>query len=162
MTGFSMAGRVSSRGLFVDTAGWMAMADSADPFHQATGRERDSHLIGSGVLVSTDYVIDETLTLIRVRLGLHAAARWWDQIDASSRIRWERIGPERADEARRWFFEWRDKDFSFTDCTSFVVMKDLRLRRALTTDHHFSQAGFETVPQLLDRPRRSRIQENEQ
>ena len=52
----------------------------------------------------------------------------------------------RADKARLWFFRWRDKDFSFTDCTSFVVMKELRLRRALTTDRHFRDAGFEAVP----------------
>lgn len=52
----------------------------------------------------------------------------------------------RAEKARRWFFEWNDKDFSFTDCTSFVVMKELRIQRALTTDRHFSQAGFELLP----------------
>jgi len=39
-------------------------------------------------------------------------------------------------------FRHRDKDYSFTDCTSFVVMKELRLKDALTTDRHFRQAGF--------------------
>ena len=39
-----------------------------------------------------------------------------------------------------------DQEFSFTDCTSFVVMKELRLREALATDHHFRIAGF--VPLL--------------
>ncbi len=48
-------------------------------------------LRSGGNLISTDYVIDETLTLIRMRLGLRAAARWWKQIDASSRLRWEWI-----------------------------------------------------------------------
>jgi len=153
-----MVGAVSSppggRALFVDTAGWMAMADAADPAHQASRRERDVCLEGGGILVSTDYVIDETLTLIRVRLGLRAAAEWWAQIDASSRIRWERIDASRADKARTRFFEWTDKGFSFTDCTSFVVMQELGLARVLTTDRHFSQAGFETVPRVPERRRR--------
>ena len=153
-----MVGAVSSppsrRALFVDTAGWMAMADAADPAHQASRRERDVCLEGGGILVSTDYVIDETLTLIRVRLGLRAAAEWWAQIDASSRIRWERIDASRAEKARARFFEWTDKDFSLTDCTSFVVMEELGLARALTTDRHFSQAGFETVPRVPERRRR--------
>lgn len=132
--------------VFVDTAGWMALADAADPMHEASRGERDACLKSGGFLISTDYVMDEMLTLLRVRLGLRAAADWWDQIDASSRLRWEWIDAHRADKARHWFFEWSDKAFSFTDCTSFVVMKELRLSRVLTTDRHFSQAGFERLP----------------
>ena len=132
--------------LFVDTAGWMAMADFADPMHTACCGVRDSWLTRGGVLVSTDYVVDETLTLVRVRLGLSAAEQWWSAVDASQRLQWVSIDPMRAEKARRWFFAWKDKDFSFTDCTSFVVMKEKGIRVALTTDRHFSQAGFETVP----------------
>jgi predicted nucleic acid-binding protein len=39
-----------------------------------------------------------------------------------------------------------DKSFSFTDCTSFVIMKERRIRLALTSDKHFIQAGFDTAP----------------
>lgn len=35
-----------------------------------------------------------------------------------------------------------DKDWSLTDCISFVVMKDRHIVEALTGDHHFEQAGF--------------------
>ena len=136
------------------------MADASDPAHEASRRARDSHLRDGGHLVSTDYVIDETLTLIRIRLGLRAAEQWWAQVDASSRVRWERIGAPRARKAREWFFEWRDKGFSFTDCTSFVVMQELGLTRTLTTDHHFSQAGFETVPRDSKGSRRRRFQKD--
>lgn len=132
--------------LFVDTAGWMAMADGSDPMHAACCSARDSWMIGGGVLVSTDYVVAETLTLVRGRLGLPAAERWWATVDASRRLQWMRIGAARAEKARRWFFTWKDKRFSFTDCTSFVVMEEMRIRKALTTDRRFSQAGFETVP----------------
>ncbi len=122
------------------------MADAADPGHLPSRLARDECLRGGGILLSTDYVIDETLTLIRLRLGLRAASDWWDQVEGSSRLRWEWIDLVRAEKARTWFFQWKDKEFSFTDCTSFVVMKELRIRRALTTDHHFRQAGFEMVP----------------
>ena len=134
------------KGIFVDTAGWMALADAKDPHHEASRSVRDEWLRQGGILLSTDYVMDETLTLIRIRLGLKSAAHWWDQVEASSRLRWEWIDPTRAEKARRWFFHWRDKRFSFTDCTSFVVMRELRLHRVLTTDMHFLQAGFEPVP----------------
>jgi predicted nucleic acid-binding protein len=134
------------KALFVDTAGWMCLADASDPEHKAARHARDEWLGVGGLLISTDYVQDETLTLLRVRLGLDAAARWWEQVDSSTRLRWELVDPARAEKARAWFFRWRDKDFSFTDCTSFVVMKELRLRRALTPDRHFRDAGFEVVP----------------
>jgi len=52
----------------------------------------------------------------------------------------------RADKARGLFFRYRDKVFSFTDCTSFVVRRELKLREAFTTDHHFVPAGFATKP----------------
>ena len=92
-----MASPAGDGALFVDTAGWMAMADAEDPMHAASRRERDSC-------------------------------------------------PCARRKARCWFFEWNDRDFSFTDCTSVVVMKELRIKRALTTDRHFSQAGFESLP----------------
>ncbi|MYE50243.1 MAG: type II toxin-antitoxin system VapC family toxin [Gammaproteobacteria bacterium] len=132
--------------LFVDTAGWMALADAGDHAHANARQVRDALLHDGGVLITTDYVADETLTLIRMRLGLRAAAQWWAQVDASTRIRWEWIDPTRAEKARAWFFGWADKTFSFTDCTSFVVMDELGLKKALTTDRHFRQAGFESLP----------------
>jgi hypothetical protein len=134
------------KGLFVDTAGWMACADAADPEHARACRARDAALERGSLLVATDYVVDETLTLIRMRLGPAAAKAWWERVEGSSRLRWEWIGVARAEKARSVFFRQRDKDYSFTDCTSLVVMQELKLREVLTTDHHFRQMGFQVVP----------------
>jgi len=135
------------KGLFVDTAGWVACADVADPAHHKAVAARDGWLLDGGVLVTTDYVADETLTVLRARLGLGTAEAWWQIVDGSPRLRWEYVSLARSDRARAVFFRYRDKEFSFTDCTSFVVMRELKLREALTTDHHFAQAGFVTLPQ---------------
>jgi uncharacterized protein len=86
------------------------------------------------------------LTLLRIRPGLDAAEEWWHMIAASCRVRHEVIDGDRAERARTIFFRYRDKNFSFTDCTSFAVMRELRLRAVLTTDRHFRQAGFELLP----------------
>ena len=132
--------------LFVDTAGWMACADGSDSAHSQAVAVRDAWLERGGLFVTSDYVADETLTLLRIRLGIDAAETWWQQVDGSSRVRWEYVSPARADKARGLFFRYRDKDFSFTDCTSFILMRELKLREALTTDHHFLQAGFGIKP----------------
>ena len=90
---------------------------------------------------------DESTLQSRIRSALDAAERWWEQVEGSQRLYWEWIDPGRAEKARHWLFRWRDKDFSFTDCSSFVVMKERRIQAALTNDRHFMQAGFQVVPQ---------------
>ena len=70
----------SDEAVFVDTAGWMACADGADAAHRRALAARDAALESGLVLVTSDYVVDETLTLIRFRLSLAAADSWWRQI----------------------------------------------------------------------------------
>jgi predicted nucleic acid-binding protein len=142
------------RGVFVDTGGWMACADRADPAHSACTAARDAMLEAGRILITTDFVVDETLTLIRFRLGLAAASAWWQQIDGSARLRWERVENDRFERARNLFFHYRDKDLSFTDCTSVAVMRELKLATVITTDRHFHQVGFDVLPAA--RPRKAR------
>ena len=140
--------------VFVDTGGWMACADRADPAHATCTVARDATLEAGRTLITTDFVVEEMLTLIRFRLGLAAANAWWHQIDGSARLRWERVDNDRFERARNLFFQYRDKDLSFTDCTSIAVMRELRLTTVITTDRHFHQVGFDVIP--ATRPRRAR------
>jgi predicted nucleic acid-binding protein len=132
--------------LFVDTAGWVAMADEDDRMGASARTARDRWLANGGWLLTTDYFVAETLTVLRVRLGIDAAEAWWTQIADSQRLRWEMIDPSRAEKARAIFFRYRDKSFSFVDCTSFVVMREVRATDALTLDDHFRQMGFGVLP----------------
>src|SRR5688572_20802328 len=59
--------------VFVETSGWMACADRADPAQVACTAVRDAPLEAGRILITTDFVVDEPLTLIRFRLGLAAA-----------------------------------------------------------------------------------------
>lgn len=140
--------------VFVDTGGWMACADGADPAHAPCRAARDGALEAGQTLITTDFVIDETLTLLRFRLGLSAANTWWEQIDGSARLRWERVENDRFEKARQLFFQYRDKDLSFTDCTSIAVMRELKLTTVITTGHHFQQVGFNVLPAARTRRRR--------
>jgi hypothetical protein len=142
------------KALFVDTAGWVACADSADPAHGRCCAARDAALEAGQTLVTSDFVVDEALTLIRFRLSLGAAEVWWRQVENSPRLRWERVDSNRFEKARYLFFQYRDKDFSFTDCTSFVIMQEVRLTHAITTDRHFRQMGFHVLPAPRARARR--------
>jgi len=123
-----------------------------DPAHFFARHVRDAAFEQGTALITTGYVVDETMTLARMRLGLTAAKSWWELLEGSSRLRWEWIGIERAARARKAFFRHRDKTYSFTDCTSLFVMQELKLNTVLTTDH-FQQMGFQVLPRLATKRR---------
>jgi len=132
--------------LFADTHALIALADAADPAHEFSVAVRDRWIEQSGLLITTDYVADETLTLLRFRLDLDAADGLWWQAEGNSCLCWAFVNLMRAEKARALFLRYRRKPFSFTDCTSFVVMRELKLREVLTTDRNFEQAGFIALP----------------
>lgn len=131
--------------IFVDTSGWYALVDRRDQHHAAATRLVQKRVGAGARLVTTDYVVDECCTLTRMRGGWTAAARLLDLLHESPSIDWEWIGSERFENAERWFRRQRDQAYSFTDCASFALMRELRLREALTSDAHFLAAGFQPL-----------------
>jgi hypothetical protein len=55
------------------------------------------------------------------------------------------MNSERFDQVRQFFAKHDDKHWSFTDCFSFCVMQERKMRQALASDEHFRQAGFEPL-----------------
>ncbi|HUA84964.1 MAG TPA: hypothetical protein VMB85_13970 [Bryobacteraceae bacterium] len=137
--------------LFVDTWGWLALADAGEALHAKVVEERRRRT-APGMLITTDYVLDETLTRLFSRADFAKASAFSQAIFASASaglLLIERIDPARFEAAYRMRLRYRDKDrISFTDFTSFVVMKDLGVRDVLTADEHFVQVqlGFRRVP----------------
>ena len=131
-----------AREVFVDSSGLYALADRSDSYH-AQAEERVRKLIESGArLVLTDYIVDEACTLAKVRAGSDAALRLLEIVERSRAIDMVWIGVEHFEAAKALFRKHADHGYSFTDCASFVVMDELRIRDALTSDHHFVEAGF--------------------
>ena len=131
--------------VFVDTSGLYALVDKKDTNYE-TARDEVVEIARNGQkLVVTDYIIDEAVTLAKARSGARVALRILDLIEQSVGIRVERIDVGRFDEAKAFFRRHSDHAYSFTDCSSFVLMRELELRQALTSDRHFSEAGFEAL-----------------
>jgi predicted nucleic acid-binding protein len=131
-----------ARKLFVDTSGWYALIDRRDVWHDSATEHVARALSGGQRVVTSDYVIDESCTLLKARAGSHAALRLLDLLKATQAVDWEWIGAERFATCEAFFRKNRDQGYSFTDCTSFIVMREHRLERALTSDAHFRAAGF--------------------
>ena len=128
--------------VFVDTAGFLALWDAGDEHHSRAVRLQEELARRNRRFVTTEYVVDETVTLLLVRHSHAAAADFLQTIERSEALRLEWIDPARFHSASAWFRKHADKEWSFTDCVSFVVMRELRIRAAFTTDHQFRQAGF--------------------
>lgn len=128
---------------FVDTSAWYAYARRDDPDHAKVKTALESW---EGRLVTTRDVFDETLTLILARLGHAAAIRFGAALRDGAAAELVRLLPEDDDDAWELFERHRDKRYSYTDCTSFAVMRRLRLAAAIATDRHFQQAGFAVEP----------------
>ncbi len=134
-----------ARKVLVDTSGWYALLDRNDASHSRVRAAVDRLLTGGRMLVTTDYIVDESATLAKARAGSYAAARLLDLLKSSRLVEWEWIGADRFGRAEALFRKHHDQGFSFTDCTTFALMRELRLSEALTTDRHFTTAGFKAL-----------------
>ena len=131
--------------VFADSAFLYALVDRHDSVHRAAVERLRALVLGQRPLICTDYVVAEALTLAKSRAGSLAALRLMDRLEATALVGIEWIGPDRFAASKAFFRKHSDHDYSFTDCTSFVVMRELKLRDALTTDAHFVEAGFRAL-----------------
>lgn len=132
--------------VFVDTSALVALADRSDSHHQEAATLLRSLELVERTLVTSDYILEETITRLRFILG-HAPAVAFVQAILSSRL-YSIVGVDENVWRMAWerFKKYSDQDFSFTDCTSFVIMKALKLDTAFAFDHHFKKVGFYTIP----------------
>lgn len=135
--------------IFVDTWAWYALADRKDSDHSVAETANLQLLADEYTFVTTNFVLSESVTLIRYKMYHAAAVQFWETIHrlADSGLV-DVIRVSASHEQRAWaiFEQYRDQDFSFTDCTSFAVMQDRQLSHAFTADHHFVTMGCIIVP----------------
>jgi len=135
---------------FVDTTFLVARFNTRDANHADAMSflgELASGAVGAFRLVTTDYVFDETVTAVLARTRSHRKAADAGRAILDSKA-WRLEVLARGDFDRAWtlFIEREDKQWSFTDCTSFAFMDHRGFRKALTFDRNFAQAGFAPLP----------------
>jgi predicted nucleic acid-binding protein len=114
--------------IFVDTGAWYSFAVLEDVEHAAavgwmrTNRQE---------LITSDYVIDETLTLLRSRRQQRLALQVGRQLFSGALCQVYHLTEEDVRQTWETFQRFADKEWSFTDCASKVVMENLDLTQAL-------------------------------
>lgn len=131
--------------IFVDTGAWYAFIDKKDPDYIHAKRFYDNNTVP---FITTNFIFDETVTLIMSRLGWDVAARFGDGLKKSNFV--DLIAVTDADEEKAWqiFLKYKNAGFSYTDCTSFALMERLTIDTAFTFDEHFKTMKFKIAPVL--------------
>lgn len=130
--------------IFVDSGGWFASLITTDSDHLAAKVWLRTNKLP---LVTTDYVVDETLTLLRARGEARDAMNLAKLFSLGKAAKIEFVTRSDFESALALFQEYGDKEWSFTDCTSKVAMERLGIKVAFAFDQHFRQFGsVDVVP----------------
>lgn len=130
--------------VFVDTAGWANLFVASESHHQQATRWFKQARQQRQEMVTTNYVLLELVALLTSPLRV-PRPKLFDYVDGIRTASYLRlVHVDEATDAAAWALlkSREDKSWSLVDATSFVVMQQLGLQEALTTDHHFEQAGF--------------------
>jgi predicted nucleic acid-binding protein len=137
--------------IFVDTSAWYAIADPSDNNHQSALIYRNQ-IAKKYHLVISNYILDELYTLLLIHVNYNRAIEMKRKLDILEKRKILEVVwiDEKLSELAWQVFETfnQDKQWSFTDCTSYVIMQQLKIREAFTYDHHFSQMGFICYPKI--------------
>lgn len=137
--------------VFVDTSGWAYYLDRQDPLHPEIAALVQHIIKQRRRLITTNYIITELVALLssRYHLPRQQVIIAVNAIKNDNAV--ELLHVDRSIDNEAWkLLEARpDKEWSLVDASSFVVMKRFAIRHALTTDHHFTQAGFLRLPEKI-------------
>ncbi len=135
-----------SRKVFVDTGAFLALMNEADQYHlEAKDCFRD--LQSPGIqLITSNFVLDETYTRILRKGGAKVAIAFGEKIQTSRQLKI--VTMERSLEKKGWeiFKKYSDHLFSYTDCTSFALMREEKIPEAFAFDKDFKIMGFVLLP----------------
>jgi len=136
--------------IFVDTGAWVALAFANDENHKSALLLQQQLAKQKIRLVTSDYILDETYTFILYKAGYDAALRFHDGIEimlAGGILQLIQVAESIQRSAWTVFERFNmDKEWSFTDCTSKVVIEQIGLTDVFTFDDHFGQMGFVRLP----------------
>jgi uncharacterized protein len=130
--------------LFIDTSGWASLFITQEPNHLLANQALNQALQNRQILITTNYIISELVALLHSPLR-QPRSRIFEVVDAIKTVPYVRImhiDPPTDQAAWELCKNRSDKPWSLVDCSSFVIMQQLEITMALTTDHHFEQAGF--------------------
>lgn len=131
---------------FLDTSYLLALELKNDQYHEQAQQHWQKVLAMPPALLTTSYIFDEVVTFFNSRSAHEKAHSIGTTLLSSAFIQFVFVDERLFHEGWVYFQQHTDKSYSFTDCVSFIVMREQTITTALTFDHHFTQAGFQREP----------------
>jgi predicted nucleic acid-binding protein len=130
--------------IFIDTSAFYALLDRDDDNHEDAKGAWTKILNAENILVTGNYVLVETFTLLQNRLGVGAVRAFQEDIVPIVNI--EFVNPETHRSGTGALLASSKRNLSLVDCISFEIMRSLGIKTAFTFDAHFKEAGFQAIP----------------
>lgn len=128
--------------IFIDTSAFLAILDRDDRHHSQARRTWKKLLDDAANMITTNYVVVETVALLQNRMGMEPVMLFQEDIVPLLQVEWVSEDLHQASMAAMLTASRRN--LSLVDCISFEVMRSLGLRRAFAFDRHFRGQGFDT------------------
>jgi len=133
--------------VFIDTGAFIALTDADDENHIAAKTFYKDSLEKGTKFITTNFVVCETMNYLRAKVSHKVSVIFWENLKKSFSFEIINITTMAENTAFSIFRQYADKDFSFTDCSSFSVMKSLKITNAFAFDRHFGQFdNFSRLP----------------
>ena len=126
---------------FADTSGFIAIGNTSDPNHAVAARIWHSLKRQNALVLTTSYVIVETVALLQNRFGIGAVRTFYEELLPVVTVEW--VDPTTHAAALNAVMVGGRRGPSMVDCASFEVMRTRRIRSALAFDHHFTELGYQ-------------------
>jgi predicted nucleic acid-binding protein len=131
--------------IVADTSGLYALVDRKDPHHAQAARFLKT-LTATRLLLISNHVFDEAMTLVKLRLGMPVAMQLGMRLRSSQLVEWVVFSAELESATWRTFTQYKDKEWSYTDCACLTVARQRGVAHAFSFDHHFVQMGLAVAP----------------
>ncbi len=134
---------MNSSKIYVDTSAFFALIDRSDKHHKQASVMWPALLDENITIITSNYVVSETVELLQSKIGFEAARLWYKDILGVMEVWW--VDANVHDRAYDLWLNLGRRQLSFFDCVSFVTMHYHQIEKAFCFKPHFVDYGFDLL-----------------
>lgn len=133
---------MSIEACLVDTSAWYLAF-----VHDVPGSAVARNVFESGQyrFLTSDFIVDELLSLLKTRNQYRRRDVVWSTLNNKAHVEMVYLTKSDLNDAYKYYDRFKDKNWSFTDCTSYHLIRSRRIPFAFSLDRHFREFGIVTV-----------------